>query len=117
MTENEPSMDEILNSIHSILAEGEAEVDETEVPQPQAPQPAVKEQAPQPPKVAREPIPTVRPSFSVRDEAPAEQAPYAPAAEESQELTEESSEGYDRFPSAGNDYAPKRGRFARRRTA
>lgn len=90
MTENEPSMDEILNSIHSILAEGEAEADETEVPQ--TPQPAVKEQAPQPPKVVREPIPTVRPSFSVRDEAPAEQAPYAPAAEESQELTEESSE-------------------------
>lgn len=81
MTDNEPSMDEILNSIHNILAEGEAEASDADVAQDQMRKAQASAQPEKPALAASAPVEDVRPRFSVKDDAPAvEDAPQTSAA-------------------------------------
>lgn len=81
MTDNEPSMDEILNSIHNILAEGEAEASDADVAQDQMRKAQAAAQPEEPAPVESASVEDVRPRFSVKDDAPAvEDAPQTSAA-------------------------------------
>ena len=81
MTDNEPSMDEILNSIHNILAEGEAEASDADVAQDQMRKAQAAAQPEEPALAATAPVEDVRPRFSVKDDASAvEDAPQTSAA-------------------------------------
>lgn len=81
MTDNEPSMDEILNSIHNILAEGEAEASDADVAQDQMRKAQAAAQPEEPALAASAPVEDVRPRFSVKDDAPAvEDTPQTSAA-------------------------------------
>lgn len=81
MTDNEPSMDEILNSIHNILAEGEAEASDADVAQDQMRKAQAAAQPEEPAPVEPASVEDVRPRFSVKDDAPAvEDAPQTFAA-------------------------------------